>query len=307
LWAGAMIALYASVFAFLALMFDYINYSFPDALAYYPTNPYEGGIAYEMALFIVLGPLCIFLMRLIHRDIARDPSRGEISIRRWALYLVLFVAGATVVGDLITLLYTFLVGEEITARFLLKVLVVLGVAAAGFMHFWADLRGYWEAHPAQSKMVSVGVAVLGVVAIVAGFFIVGTPAAARLQRFDQQKVYDLQNIQSQILSYWQQKQTLPAQLADLNDSLSYNNLPLDPQTGQAYVYKTTGNLSFQLCAEFSAASTGSMQNRYTEAMPVSLGGKPTQDNWQHTAGTVCFDRTIDPQRYPPYQTPTPKQ
>jgi len=297
-----MVSFYASAFAFLALMFDYINYSFPDALTYYPTNPYEGGIAYEMALFIVLGPLCILLMRLIHREIARDPSRGEISIRRWALYLVLFVAGATVVGDLITLLYTFLVGEEITTRFLLKVLVVLGVAAAGFMHFWADLRGYWEANPTKSKMVSVGVAVLGVVAIVAGFFIVGTPAAARLQRFDQQKIYDLQQIQSQVVQYWQAKQKLPATLADVMDPVVNNILPLDPQTGQQYSYKTTSNLSFQLCAEFSAASTGSVQNRYTEAMPVSLGGKPTQDNWQHAAGTVCFDRTIDPQRYPPYPT-----
>src|SRR3989344_4396636 len=200
LWAGAMVALYTSVFAFIALLFSYINYSFPDPLAYLSADPYQGGIAYEMALFIVLAPICIFLMRLIHRDIERDHSRGEIWVRRWALYLVLFVAGAAVVGDLVTVLYTFLAGEELTVRFLLKVLVVLLVAGAGFMHFFADLRGYWEANQVKPKMVSIGVLVLGIVAIIAGFFIVGTPQQARIYRFDTQKVNDLQNIQSQIVS-----------------------------------------------------------------------------------------------------------
>lgn len=311
LWAGAMVALYTSVFAFIALIFDYINYSFPDPLSYSPADPYQGGIAYEMALFIVLAPVCIFLMRLIHRDIERDHSRGEIWVRRWALYLVLFVAGATIVGDLVTLLYTFLAGEEITMRFLLKVLVVLLVAMAGFMHFLADLRGYWEANPTKSKIVSVGVLVLGVVAIVAGFFIVGTPMQARLYRFDAQKVSDLQNIQYQIVNYWQQKQKLPGQLSDLSDSLSYDTLPIDSQTGEQYSYKSVGALSFELCASFNAQNQGSIQNNYSQsrlAVPVPVGGgKAAPDNlsadkagWQHAAGSVCFERTIDPQRYPPY-------
>src|SRR3989344_6702670 len=302
LWAGAMVSLYASVFAFIALLFSYINYSFPDPLAYLPADPYQGGIAYEMAIFIVLAPLCVLLMRLIHRDIEHDHSRGDIWVRRWALYLVLFVAGATIVGDLVTILYTFLAGEELTTRFLLKVLVVLLVAGAGFIHFLADLRGYWAANPAKSKMASVSVLALGVVAIVAGFFIVGTPAAARLYRFDAQKVQDLQNIQSQVVQYWQQKQKLPARLSDLADSLSYNTLPADPQTGEQYIYKTTGNLSFELCAGFSVVSRGSTQNNYTypqPVMPASLGGKTIQDNWQHGMGNVCFERTIDPERYTP--------
>jgi hypothetical protein len=36
-------------------------------------------------------------------------------------------------------------------------------------------------------------------------------------------------------------------------------------------------------------------------MPAGDVGKPIQDNWQHGAGQQCFDRTIDPQRYPPFQ------
>src|SRR4051812_46406726 len=93
LWAGAMISLWAGVVAFLALVFDYINYSFPNVLSYNP-NPYQGGMPYEMASLIVLAPLFLILMRVIRRDIARDPSRNEIWVRRWALFLTIFAAGA---------------------------------------------------------------------------------------------------------------------------------------------------------------------------------------------------------------------
>src|ERR1035437_4871969 len=208
LWAGAMVAFYWSVIAFIMLTFDYINYAFPNALSYYPVDPYQSGISYEMASIIVLLPIYLLLMWLIHKDIANDPSRNEIWVRRWALILTLFVAGIAMAVDLITLLTTFLNGEALTAAFLLKVLIIFLIAAGVFMHFIADLKGYWDAFPKRRNMVRVGVAILAVATIVAGFFIVGTPAQARLQRFDAQKVSDLQNIQSQVVSYWQAKQKL---------------------------------------------------------------------------------------------------
>ena len=52
LWAGAMVSLYVSVFSFISLIFDYINYTFPDPLQYFPTNPYSGSISYERRNFI---------------------------------------------------------------------------------------------------------------------------------------------------------------------------------------------------------------------------------------------------------------
>lgn len=309
LWAGAMVAFYWSVIAFIFLIFDYINYTFPNPLTYYPADPYQGGISYEMASIIVFLPIYLLVMRFIRRDIAQDASRGEIWVRRWLLILTLFIAGITIAIDLIMLLTTFLNGEALTAAFVLKVLVVFLVAAGVFMHFIADLRGYWTTYPLRKRYVVIGVAVLAVVSIASGFFIVGTPAQARLARFDEQKVNDLQNIQSQVVYYWQAKQKLPAAIADLNNPLLYGPLPVDAQTGESYVYKATGTLSFQLCATFNVASRGlpaqaGNQNIYSETralapMPAGVKDMPMQDNWQHGAGKVCFDRTIDPSFYPP--------
>lgn len=302
LWAGAMVTLFGSVIAFINLLFGYLNYAFPDSLSYYG-NPYDSGISYSMASLIIFGGACLVLMRIIHSTISADPSRAEIWIRRWALYLILFIAGITILVDLIVLLNTFLSGQEITIRFLLKVAVVLLVAGGAFMHFLADLWGYWTEQPWRANSVAIAVGIVGILAVAVGFIIIGTPWQAHQARLDTQKVNDLQSIQYQVVYYWQQKQKLPAQLSDLNDSISGFAVPLDPQTRQPYTYQALGSTSFKLCANFSAPSSPTGRGAtisYPE--PAGLYGG-TQDNWQHGVGETCFTRTIDPERYPPITPP----
>lgn len=298
LWAGAIIAFYWSIIAFIFLLFSYIDYTFPNALTYYPVDPYQSGISFQMASIIILFPVYLALMRVIRGDIARDPSRGEIWVRRWAIIFTLFVAGLAIAGDLVTLLTTFLNGEELTTSFLLKILVIFLVAAGVFMHFIADLRGYWMAFPMRKRYVSIGVAGILAAAIVSGFFIVGTPAQARLARFDAQKVNDLQNIQSQVVSYYQAKRALPANIEDLNNPLMYGPVPNDPQTQAAYGYEATGSLTFKICADFNSQSRGTQSSVAGDMVP-RLAGIKGVDNWQHPTGNYCFERTIDPSFYPP--------
>lgn len=294
LWAGAMIALYSSVFAFIALLFQYINYAFPDPLAYSYTDPFSGSIRFAMATLIVMVPVAIILMRFIRRDIESTSGKAELWIRRWALVLTIFIAGLAVVGDLITLINYFL-GGDITMRFVLKVAVLLLVASAVFMHFLADFRGYWTANRGRANIVGYAAGVAVLIAIVSGFFIMGSPSQVRMYRFDSQKESDLQNIQWQVVNYWQQKEELPSTEAQLEDPLSGWTMPVDPQ-GQDYRYEKTGDLSFKLCATFNA---NSLDARNSEAMPVREFGS-LEGSFEHGVGETCFDRTIDPERYPPY-------
>lgn len=300
LWLGAMVALYWSVVAFIFLIFSYIDYALPNVLAYRP-DPYQGGMPYEMASLLVLTPLYIALSFFIRNDIRRDPTRKEIWVRRWAIILTLFVAGATVAVDVITLLTTFFRGEELTTAFLLKVLLVLLVAAAGFAYFALDLRDYWDRFRGRARSVSVALGVLVVLSILGGFFIVGTPMQARLYRFDDQKVSDLQNIQYQIVNYWQQQGELPGGLSDLNDPLSGYAVPSDPESGASYEYAMTGRNSFNLCAMFNAISqpgSSSAVSYPSAPVPAGASGDLSASNWQHGAGEVCFTRSIDASKYP---------
>lgn len=303
LWFGAMASLYAGVVAFISLVFEYINKAYPNPISgSYYVDPYSSSISYETAALIVLTPVFLILMRLIRRSIAADQSRNEIWVRRWALFLTLFLAGATIVVDLIVLLNTYLQGEDLTIGFLLKVLTVLLVVGLGFMHFMADLWGYWEREPMRARMVNWATGVLVLVTIIAGFFIIGTPQQIRVQKQDAIRVQDLQSIQWQVVNYWQQKQKLPVSLADLADPIANAMVPVDPQTKESYEYSATGRLSFKLCATFAAeGGTNGTQGR-PYAVPAEPKGAGTgiEDNWQHSAGKVCFERTIDPERYPPY-------
>ncbi len=301
LWLGAIIALYGSVTSFIALLFEYINYTFPDALASYG-DPYGGAVRLSMAALIVLVPTTIVLLHLIRGTIVVEAGKAIIWVRRWALVLTLFIATVTVLIDLVTLINTFL-GGEITIRFGLKVAVVLLVAVGVFLHFLADLKGYWIANVKKGNMVGIAVGILAVATVVAGFFIIGTPSHVRDLRLDSQRVSDLQSIQSQVTYYYQQKQKLPKSLSDLTDPLANFIVPVDPETSAAYSYTSTSTLSFSLCATFKAASSDQKgrggvgpTNMTYPSMGIDMGG--ISDNWQHTTGQACFTRTIDPQKFP---------
>lgn len=306
LWVGAMAALYTSVFAFVSLIFGYLDYVFPDPLAYYAYysgDPYSSGLSTQMAMIIVLLPIFFALITFIRRSIAADPTRRDVWIRRWALYLTIFIAGATVAVDLVTLVIYFLNGD-VTVRFLLKVATILLVALGGFLHFLADLRDFWDAQPRQRAWVAWGVGAVALAAIITGFFIVGTPWEARLYRYDNEKVGNLQAIQSQIIYHWQSKRALPQQLSELNDSISGFMVPTDPQTGDSYEYRVTGGFSFSLCATFNAQTQGNAYRTDDLSRPVGPSGKgAAPDNWYHEAGNYCYERTIDPDLYPPMTRP----
>ena len=152
----------------------------------------------------------------------------------------------------------------------------------------------------------------------AGFVIAGSPQNQRLVRLDERRVSDLQTIQWQIINYWQQKEKLPESLETLRDPLSGWSLPVPPlfEEGEKYEYAVKGDLKFELCATFALA----MPKGWREygggkiyPMPMMEGrdvavsypypGGGVNESWDHEAGRTCFERTIDPDLYPPYPKP----
>ena len=307
LWVAAIAALYASTVSLLALWFAYIDRLVGTVNPY--MDPFSTGMRIAVASLIIIFPLYLFFTRILHNDIRRHAEKRELWIRRWLLMLTLFGAGVTMVVDLIVLLNMFLGGEELTTAFLLKVASVLVVVGGVFWYYLNEVRGMWEKEQGRSQMVA-GVAMLVVVAsVVAAFFIIGTPRELRLMRYDQEKVYALQNIQSQVTTYWQQKQTLPKTTDDLKDPLSGFIVPVDPQSAEdakfAYEYRPTGPKTFEVCATFNQESSSvavaeDMKPRV--AYPIGYYG-PETEYWVHKAGRECFARTIDPERYPPFAKP----
>lgn len=137
------------------------------------------------------------------------------------------------------------------------------------------------------------------VAVIAGFFIVGSPKEERLRRFDERRVQDLQFIQGEIVYHWQNKTKLPENLAALRDDIRGVVAPKDPETGADYVYEIKGPESFSLCANFNRPSLSESDAGLRPAVPYPAEPYYVQQNWEHKDGFVCFDRKIDRDLYPP--------
>jgi hypothetical protein len=285
--------LYTGVVALLNILFRAINYAYPQINSGY----YYGGsssISFPVATLIVAFPLFLILSNILRKSYESDPTRREYAVRRGLVYLTIFVAGAVLAGDLVTILYYFLDGRELTTAFILKFVSVLVVVGSVFGYYLDDLKDRLTG--SRRNLWRIVAAILVVGSIVIGFSVLGTPAKQRQLRYDSQRVSDLQNIQWQVLNYYQQKGVLPSALAELQDPISGYNVPTDPQ-GKGYEYEKTGNLSFNLCSTFNREAASSNGYGYGPSMPIDMGMK-APDNWQHGVGHTCFNRTIDPALYP---------
>ncbi len=129
---------------------------------------------------------------------------------------------------------------------------------------------------------SVVLSMVVVGAVVWGVALVGKPGTARLQRFDQQRLEDLQTIFREVQSLCQDpdikhelKRALPETLDELAALARSERISLtDPETRQRYVYTVKDGATYELCATFSLE-----RNSDREVF------------WNHSSGRHCF--TVD--------------
>ncbi|MFA5349089.1 MAG: DUF5671 domain-containing protein [Candidatus Paceibacterota bacterium] len=289
--------LYLATINVLTLIFQFINQAVRDPLTsteYFAVYNSHNLVRFGLASIIIVFPLFIWSSWYLNKIYLRIPKARQMKTRKWLIYLTLFILALVVVGDLIRTIWMFL-GGEISLRFILKALAVLIVSGGIFGYYLWDVRR--EKTSKKSKYFAWGAGAIVLILIVFGFILTGSPKEERLARFDYQKVGDLQEIQYQIINYWQSKEKLPEKLEDLKDSISGFMIPLDPQSKKPYEYAVSGENKFELCAEFNLAINDSGPkmpyiDNFTAYMNLS--------NWNHQAGRACFIREIDPELYPPF-------
>lgn len=287
------IALYWTSANAIVLLFQYVNILYPD-----PLNPYfdpGGTIRWALAAIIVSFPVLFFISRYIQKDLLAHPEKHDLPVRKWLIYLTLFLSALLILGDLIALLYGFLQGE-LTMQFFLKTLAVGAVGGSVLWYYLYDLRRTPGAFAARTKYSVWGIALAALVIIGSGFYLVGSPFKQRMIRADGEKLNHLQMIQNETVTYWQRTDRLPERLSELENDITGFRVPKDPETGAAYEYRKLEDLRFELCGTFNLDSEESQIGR--QYLPETYG---VMGNWEHRAGRHCFDRTINPEifRYNP--------
>ncbi len=319
---GVLITLTTSVVSFINLVFETLNKRFPDVLnaSYqygYSTYEYES-IRMALATLIIFFPVFLAISYFWNKFGKVGLGKVDEVVRKWVVYIILFLSALIAIVDLVTLVRYFISGE-ITSRFILKVLTVLIVAVVvGFYYVFLLRKG---AAQSKDKLFALIGTLLVVGAIAYSFMIIGSPTKQRQLRLDDRRVSDLQTIQYQVINHWQQKSKLPADLKELANPLSGFSLPVDPEfeKGNLYEYIVKGPMTFELCATFAQPiPKGWMEysngGGVFPTVPVYYEGKDTSvsypypggganESWDHEAGRTCFSRTIDKDMYPPYPKP----
>ncbi len=289
-----IVTFYLSIVSFINLYIQYIDFLYPDTLNLFYTN-ITNSVKIFTSMLIIAWPFYLLTAWILAKDVKANKEKKEIKIRKWLLYLTLFISAVTIIVDLITFVYHLLDGD-LSIKFFLKVLVVLVVAGLVFSYYLWDLKKE-ETNKKLNLIFAYLTAALVILSVALGFFIIGTPAKQRAYHADEQRIQNLQIIQDRVVNYWQLKQALPENLNLLEDSISGFKVPTDPDTQATYEYKITGDLAFELCADFKTVSTN--QNASLKAASYAEFGGDFQQNWDHQAERTCFSRTIDPELYKP--------
>lgn len=246
---GVLMTLVPSVFSFVYVLFMAIDKKWADALTaanYY--NPNED-LAFLVSVLAVTYPLYLVFAWMKYKHLQNNPERQQIKAFDYGIYLTLFVTGIFLIGSLIAIIYSFLLGE-LTTAFLLKVLVVLVISALLFGYSYFSLKRRagslknWSI--ALPHLATWGSLALVVLAIGYSISVIGSPMEMRKRRFDNLRLDNISQIQNQVLNYWQQENKLPESIATMRDGMGYTTLTTtDPETKVPYTYTVTEQSTMQ--------------------------------------------------------------
>ena len=132
----------------------------------------------------------------------------------------------------------------------------------------------------RAQLTGAVVTVAVTAAIVAGIYLLGSPAEERARRLDERRVQDLSGIARAVDVYWTRNTRLPASLEALRTETGANITIADPAADMAYEFRPLEGERYELCAVFEGESRDS--DRGFDA-----------GFWLHRAGRQCFQRAAE--------------
>ncbi|MBT8486454.1 MAG: hypothetical protein HKO59_09450 [Phycisphaerales bacterium] len=126
----------------IVLFFTYINSALPDP-AWRLSQSFKDQIVSatraQLAAVIVAFPVFLVLWHFLLREVRHDREKAKGAIRRWLIYLTLFIGAIALSGDIITLIYFMLEGQ-LTLRLVLKAAVLFLIAGSLVLYLGMTLR-----------------------------------------------------------------------------------------------------------------------------------------------------------------------
>ena len=326
IYLGIAISLIVSVTNLLQVVFAAIDRRFVDILS--ATNyidPTQSDVRFAIASLIVMYPIYVGLSWYASKDITKFLYKQNIPVRKVMIYCTIFVAVLTLIGTLVSVIYTYL-GGELSIRFGYKAGSVFSVALALFAYYYYALRRDYSKETTV-PLIMTGIASFVVILAVAwSISVIGSPSVMRAKKIDSTRLSDISRIQQEIFNRVQMTDKLPATLVELDNAFQGYKVPVDPITQKEYGYtitqqpvikmnyqtnrkELTKSAIFELCATFDTAREIDSRG---QSVPVkgtdmavdsfySVGNYYYEGDvspfWNHSTGTVCFKRIISSDMY----------
>jgi hypothetical protein len=326
LYLGIFISLITSVVNILEIIFTAIDKRFVDVLtSSYSYDIYNDSMRMAMASLVVMFPVYVLLSWYTSKDISKFLYKKDLLVRKIMIYIALFVTVLTLIGTLVSLIYTYL-GGELSVRFELKALTIFVTALSVFGYYMYSLKRDYTKTSFIPLAIAVSASVVVISALVWSVSIIGTPSEMRAKRIDDTRLSDISRIQQEVLNRFNQADKIPAELSELNNAFQEYTVPSDPVTKVAYGYKVISQPTFkmnyttnkkevvtpavfELCATFETVRNVNDRG-VAEPSGLGMGGADQMYSvsnsyyegnqspfWNHEIGEKCFKRVISAEMY----------
>lgn len=294
---SSQISLYVVIINLGILLFRIINKIYPlvDPGYYYS----QSNISLPVSILIVSFPIFIVLNYILNKEYNMDSLAKESWVRKWLIYITLFVSGFIFSASLVSVLYKFLDGQELTIGFLLKFLTIFILSITTFSYYLADIKN--KTNDGIKKISAIVFSICILISIVSGFYILGSPRTQRLLNYDNKKVNDLISIDQQVIYFYQNNLKIPSDIMELSNINGYYFLPKDTQNNKDYVYKIKNKTEYSLCADFNLDIESRGKVFYDNSKFAVYETSYQNNNWNYKKGEYCFERKI-----PDYIIKSPK-
>ncbi len=327
IYLGIGISLVVSITNLLQVIFAAVNRRFEDVLNYTSyVDATQSDVRFAIASLVVMFPIYIALSWYVARDIQKYLYKQDIAVRKIMIYLTLFVTVLTLIGTLVSVIYTYL-GGELSVRFGLKASAVFAIALSVFGYYFYALRRNYAKPSALPVFITLIASACVVGAVVWSISIIGTPKEMRAKKIDSTRLSDISRIQQEVFNRVQMTDKLPTTLTELDNAFQGYQVPVDPVTKEVYGYRIiqqpvvkmnyttnrkelTTSAVFQLCATFDTVRAIDSRG---QTLPSKGGDFSATDAfysvsnyyyegdqspfWNHEAGETCFKRIITPEMY----------
>ncbi len=285
LYLGLFFSLGIVAFAIGGVIFQLINVAFPTIISPWGVDTQgvnQNALRASLASLIVGIPFFFIFSLQIRKALNHDQIQASKGPRQWVSYLIMFIVVAIAIGDFIATVNTLLDGD-LTARFALKALTILGITGWIFSFFWIELKSENALKKSvipKTNLISAAVVML--ILLVTGFMLIDSPAQNREKAYDVQRVNDLRSIKNAVNLYYDNNGELPTKTDDLRIN---DDALVDPRTEEPYTYEVISEDQFRLCATFTTNSE------------EQEGSRPVYDKFDlefaHETGENCFTITPD--------------